>query len=163
LQTVDPLEYATEDLQELEMKEVVYRSVAKQGEAEMLAWMRRAEALRLATVFVGAPSRDATLRLHLSDAYRLRWEHCPGLALGGVAIAERHRTRGEEDARVASKQSAGCSFFVSQAVYDVTAAKEMVHRVAQIMGRSWRLRSRLAPGDLSQDEEVFTADQGHAG
>lgn len=126
LQTVDPLEYATEDLQELEMKKVVYRSVAKQGEAGMLAWMRRAEALRLATVFVGAPSRDATLRLHLSDAYRLRREHCPGLSLGGVAIAERHRTRGEEDARVASKQSAGCSFFVSQAVYDVTATKDLL-------------------------------------
>ncbi len=126
LQTVDPLEYATEDLAGLGVDKLVYRSVAKQDEAEMLAWMQRAQAHRLATVFVGAPSRDATVRLRLSDAYRLRQKHCPGLSLGGVVIAERHRARGEEDARVAFKQHAGCSFFVSQAVYDVTATKDLL-------------------------------------
>lgn len=126
LQTVDPLDYATDDLSELELHKVVYRSVAKQDEAEMVAWMQRAEAQQLSTVFVGAPSRAATVRLRLSDAYRLRQANCPGLLLGGVAIAERHRTRGEEDARIAFKQHAGCSFFVSQAVYDVTATKDLL-------------------------------------
>jgi len=126
LQTVDPLEYATGDLAGLETAKLVYRSVAKQGEDEMLAWMQRAVAQHVSTVFVGAPSAAATLRLRLSDAYRLRAANCPELLLGGVAIAERHRTRGEEDARIAFKQHAGCSFFVSQAVYDVTATKDLL-------------------------------------
>lgn len=126
LQTVDPLEYATGDLAGLDLHKVVYRSVAKMDEAEMLAWMQRADAAELSTVFVGAPSRDATVRLRLSDAYRLRQQQCAALPLGGVVIAERHRMRGEEDARVASKQQAGCSFFVSQAVYDVTATKDLL-------------------------------------
>jgi len=126
LQTVDPLEYATEDLAGLAADKVVYRSVAKQGEAEMLAWMQRAQQRHVSTIFVGAPSRDATVQLRLSDAYRLRQANCPELQLGGVAIAERHRTRGEEDARIADKQGAGCSFFISQAVYDVTATKDLL-------------------------------------
>ncbi len=126
LQTVDPLEYATEDLAALKVDKLVYRSVAKQGQDEMLAWMQRALAHHVSTVFVGAPSADATVRLRLSDAYRLRAANCPELLLGGVAIAERHRTRGEEDARIAFKQHAGCSFFVSQAVYDVTATKDLL-------------------------------------
>lgn len=126
LQTVDPLDYATEDLAGLAVNKVVYRSVAKQNEAQMLAWMERAQAQSVSTVFVGAPSADATVHLRLSDAYRLRAANCPGLRLGGVAIAERHRSRGEEDARIAFKQHAGCSFFVSQAVYDVTATKDLL-------------------------------------
>ncbi len=126
LQTVEPLEYATVDLAGLEVDKLVYRSVAKQGEDELLAWMQRAQAQRVSTVFVGAPSADATVRLRLSDAYRLRSANYPELLLGGVAIAERHRSRGEEDARIAFKQHAGCSFFVSQAVYDVTATKDLL-------------------------------------
>ncbi|MBV1859624.1 MAG: hypothetical protein KUG77_14520 [Nannocystaceae bacterium] len=126
LQTVDPLDYATQDLAGLEMNKVVYRSVAKQGESELVSWMQRAQAHRVATVFVGAPSAEATIRLRLSDAYRLRQANYPELLLGGIAIAERHRARGEEDARIAFKQHAGCSFFVSQAVYDVTATKDLL-------------------------------------
>lgn len=126
METVDPLVYATEDLGTLDLHKIVYRSVAKLDEAAMLAWMERARDHRVSTVFVGAPSRDATVRLRLSDAYRLRRERCDALPLGGVAIAERHRAKGEEDRRLAAKVESGCSFFVSQAVYDVTATKDLL-------------------------------------
>src|SRR6476660_10091134 len=46
--------------------------------------------------------------------------------LGGVAIPERHRRRDDEHLRLLAKQDAGCRFFVTQVVYDVNAAKNLV-------------------------------------
>src|SRR6476469_11257095 len=46
--------------------------------------------------------------------------------LGGVAIPERHSRRENEHLRLIAKQAAGCRFFVSQVVYDVNAAKNLV-------------------------------------
>ena len=126
MEAVDPLEYATRDLGQLDFHRIVYKSVAKAQHAEMRAWMDRALEQDVSTVFVGAPSRDATVLLRLSDAYRLRAEHAAGLRLGGVAIPERHRARATEDERLLAKVAAGCSFFVTQAVYDATAAKDLL-------------------------------------
>jgi 5,10-methylenetetrahydrofolate reductase len=56
----------------------------------------------------------------------LRSDINPGLLLGGVAIPERHVRGGDEHLRMLRKQEAGCSFFVTQVVYDVNAAKDMV-------------------------------------
>jgi 5,10-methylenetetrahydrofolate reductase len=43
-----------------------------------------------------------------------------------VVIAERHETRGGEDERVLRKRERGCSFFISQAVYSVSASKNLL-------------------------------------
>ncbi len=126
LQTVDPLEYATEDLAELSVPKVVYRSVSQLDAAGLGRWMRALRAQGGATVFVGAPSRDAKRSLRLSEAQALRGAEAPDLQLGGVVIAERHRQRGGEDERVLHKRARGCSFFISQAVYDVTATKDLL-------------------------------------
>ncbi len=48
------------------------------------------------------------------------------LLLGGVAIPERHSRRDNEHLRLIAKQEAGCRFFVTQVVYDVNAAKNLV-------------------------------------
>ena len=50
----------------------------------------------------------------------------PDLLLGGVAISERHTRNGAEHLRLVAKQEAGCSYFVTQIVYDVNAAKNLV-------------------------------------
>jgi 5,10-methylenetetrahydrofolate reductase len=77
-------------------------------------------------VFVGASSREKAAATSLSRAYELRTEVRPDLLLGGVAIPERH-TRGRgEHVRLLAKQAAGCSFFVTQIIYDVNAAKNLV-------------------------------------
>ena len=64
--------------------------------------------------------------LSLTDAYPLAREHAPGLILGGIAIAERHIRRQDEHARILAKIADGCRFFVTQAVYDVTATKSLL-------------------------------------
>ena len=77
-------------------------------------------------MFVGASSREKAVATSLLRAYELRTEVRPDLLLGGVAIPERHARRREEHLRLLSKQAAGCSFFVTQIVYDVNAAKDLV-------------------------------------
>jgi 5,10-methylenetetrahydrofolate reductase len=78
------------------------------------------------SVFVGASSREKVVATSLSRAYELRTEVRPGLPLGGVAIPERHARGAKEHLRLIAKQAAGCSFFVTQVVYDVNAAKDLV-------------------------------------
>src|SRR4029078_2317751 len=73
------------------------------------------------------PSSSAPPRpVSLADAQALRTELNPELLLGGVAIPERHSRRENEHLRLIAKQEAGCRFFVSQVVYDLNAAKNLV-------------------------------------
>ena len=62
----------------------------------------------------------------LADAQAMRTELNPDLLLGGVAIPERHSRREDEHLRLIAKQEAGCRFFVTQVVYDLNAAKNLV-------------------------------------
>jgi 5,10-methylenetetrahydrofolate reductase len=55
--------------------------------------------------------------MSLAQATRLAAFHPASLALGGVAIAERHRAGHSESERLHRKTAAGCRFFISQAVY----------------------------------------------
>jgi 5,10-methylenetetrahydrofolate reductase len=78
------------------------------------------------TVLVGAASSGKKARTSLVDAQALRREVNPSMLLGGVAIPERHSRRDDEHLRLLAKQDAGCQFFVTQVVYDVNAAKNLV-------------------------------------
>jgi hypothetical protein len=126
LQTIDPLEYAYAYLSAVALPKIVYRSVSGTQALELMAWLRRLHGLGGAVVLVGAPSKTQAVSLKLSDAYRARLSDVPEVALGGVAIAERHETRGGEDERVLSKIDQGASFFITQAVYSVTASKNLL-------------------------------------
>ena len=105
---------------------VVYRAVGKYEESDLRAWMEAQVAERVLTVFVGASSRHRQSATTLVRAQQLWAQTRPDIRLGGVAIPERHTRRGEEHLRLIAKQEAGCSFFVTQVVYDVNAAKNLV-------------------------------------
>jgi len=64
--------------------------------------------------------------MSVEDAYELRREKNNNIVLGGVTIPERHKSKGNEHIRVFDKISQGCSFFVSQGVYDVNASKDFL-------------------------------------
>jgi hypothetical protein len=123
LPTLPPDRYAEEHLAGLST--VVYRSVGRDDPASFARWLTRDDGGRLA-VLVGAPSRHARPGLALADAYTLARQHAPRLVLGGIAIAERHAQRLDEHQRMLSKAAAGCRFFVTQAVYDVTSTKSLL-------------------------------------
>jgi 5,10-methylenetetrahydrofolate reductase len=64
--------------------------------------------------------------MSVKDACSLRKDVNKNILLGGVTIPERHHSKGDEHIRVFNKVSQGCSFFVSQGVYDVNASKNFL-------------------------------------
>lgn len=126
LPTLDPGDFSARHLQAWDRPVIVYRSAGKHDPAALADWFAAQDPRRVRTVLVGASSSDSRVRTTLAQAQRLCREHAPELALGGVAIPERHATRGDEHERMRAKQAAGVSFFVTQVVYDVGAAKSMV-------------------------------------
>lgn len=127
----DPVSYAYEQLAGIEVPRVVYRCVAPLEAHDLRDSLQRlATAEDAATVLVGAASREQQTQLSLPAAYRLHAEVAPGLPLGGVLIAERHRDGREEHERVLRKMERGCSFFVSQAVYATEDTRNVLSDLA---------------------------------
>jgi hypothetical protein len=126
LPTMDPADYLGRDLAALEVPAIVYRAVGKYREEQFRSWLEEQDPSKALAVFVGSSSRDKAVHTTLARAYELRDEVQPELPLGGVAIAERHGRTGDEHLRLIAKQAAGCSFFITQIVYDVNAAKNLI-------------------------------------
>ncbi|TCK23043.1 methylenetetrahydrofolate reductase [Pseudonocardia endophytica] len=126
LPTIDPATFRARNLEGWSTPVVVYRAVGKYEESDLRAWLEAQDADHTLTVFVGASSRDRQSATSLVRAHELWARTRPDLRLGGVTIPERHTRRGDEHLRLISKQEAGCSFFVTQVVYDVNAAKNLV-------------------------------------
>lgn len=126
LPTMDPADYLERHLEAWHTPVVVYRATAKYGEEELRDWIEKQDPARRMAVFVGAPSRERRVATTLRRAQQIRAEIAPGLLLGAVAIPERHTRKDNEHLRLIDKQETGCSFFVTQVVYDVNAAKNMV-------------------------------------
>jgi hypothetical protein len=126
LPTMDPADYLDRHLQAWHTPVVVYRATAKYTEQALRDWMKNQDTAKRMAVFVGASSQEKHVETTLRTAQQLRTEVNPDLLLGGVAIPERHTRKGAEHLRLIAKQEAGCSYFVTQIVYDVNAAKNLV-------------------------------------
>ena len=126
LPTLDPADYAATYLNSWDRSLVVYRCVGKYTEDELSGWLAAQDTERTSTVFVGASSRETPVQTSLPQAQKLRRETRPDLLLGGVAIPERHTGGRSEHLRLIAKQERGASFFITQVVYDVQAARNLV-------------------------------------
>ncbi len=126
LETLDAFNYAQTYLQALRIPKIIYRAVGKYSSAELSHFLTSAAPTSTLTVFVGAASREQTVTMSMGDAYDLRGRTNSQLLLGGVTIPERHQSKGDEHQRVFHKMAQGCSFFVSQGVYDITASKNFL-------------------------------------
>lgn len=134
LPTISPEQYAYQHLAALSHPKVVYRCVANDTRESFVEWLRTGGPERI-SVLVGAPSRNASTGLGLREAYALVAQHAPDLLLGGITIAERHeRSQGEHE-RILAKSAAGCRFFVTQAIYDVTSTLSLLSDYALALDR----------------------------
>jgi hypothetical protein len=138
LPTIAPDQYASDHLAALARPKIIYRSVASDTREGFAAWLLDARRSTAITVLVGAPSRHAAVGLNLRDAYALVAQHAPALTLGGIAIAERHARGLDEHERILAKADAGCRFFVTQAVYDVTSTLSLLSDYALALGATGR-------------------------
>lgn len=126
IETLDAFDYSEQYLQQLKIPKIIYRSVGKYSEPELAGFLNSASNTNNLTVFVGAASKDQQVSLSIDDAYALKVKTNSELLLGGVTIPERHQVKGDEHLRVFDKIDKGCSFFVSQGVYDVNASKNFL-------------------------------------
>ncbi|HYK98508.1 MAG TPA: hypothetical protein VEU77_09005 [Candidatus Acidoferrales bacterium] len=128
VRTVDPRAYATL-LEELSGRSTItYKSLGDLSETAWSAWLSDT-ADRYGTRYlsvVGRPTSRIHYAMPLLRAIRLAADHPAGFIVGGVAIAERHIEGRSEAARLLAKGTAGCRFFVSQAVYHSTPTIELL-------------------------------------
>ncbi|KQZ67509.1 methylenetetrahydrofolate reductase [Nocardioides sp. Root151] len=124
--TVDPAEYRAEHLEQWGTPVIVYRAVGKYQREDLRSWIAEQDPRRTLSVMVGAASSGSSPSVSLADAQAMSVALNPDLLLGGVAIPERHSRRENEHLRLIAKQEAGCRFFVTQVVYDLNAAKNLV-------------------------------------
>jgi hypothetical protein len=122
LPTIDPAVFHAEHLSGWGSPAVIYRCVGKYTQTDLRTWLGSADPARVLTVFVGASSSHKTVRTRLPQAQTLHHDVRPDLLAGGVAITERP----DEHLRLVAKQARGCTFFISQVIYNTDAAKSMV-------------------------------------
>ncbi|RYZ08132.1 MAG: 5,10-methylenetetrahydrofolate reductase [Myxococcales bacterium] len=126
LQCVDAVDYALDALAALPTPKIVYRCVAPLSPPQLASSLKRLDDASCLSVLVGAASSRQATAMRLSDAYPLAERSAPELPIGGVLIAERHAQTGAEDQRAVTKMDAGCRYFITQAVYSVSATKDLL-------------------------------------
>lgn len=133
MRTLDPRAYSKLLRDKSEKPIITYKSVSQRDEASFIEWLDEAwndYGVR-DTVLVGSPSSEGDIQLSLNDAYNAIAKHPNHFQLGGVTIAERHASKGNEHERLISKSDQGCEFFVSQAVYNAQATIDMLSSYAR--------------------------------
>ena len=127
IQTLAPEEYFRDYLGGINVPGIIYKSIANQTKETFNEWLCKNNQLEH-FVFVGASSsaQIAETNFALTDAYDLRKDFHTHLMLGGITIPERHSKKGDEHKRIFSKTEKGCSFFVSQCVYNVYESKNLL-------------------------------------
>ena len=126
LPTLDPARFHAEHLGDWPGPVIIYRCVGKYAEAELGDWLREVDTERVLSVFVGASTGGKPVQTRLSRAQQLRDDLRADLPLGAVTITERHEAGGDEHLRMLRKQESGCTFFISQVVYNAPATRQLL-------------------------------------
>lgn len=107
-------------------------STAFAGASDQLATSTQNEAV----VIVGGAAASQKLPFTMDDAYRMRLDVAGNVPVGAVAIPERHAAKGNEHERMVQKQrEGGVSFFVTQCVYNLEEAKNLLSDYATLCKR----------------------------
>lgn len=111
---------------------ITYKSVIQSNADDFNLWANEAwEKYGVKDiVLVGSPSKNNTISLSLKNAYNTLVSNENNFFIGGVTIAERHASKGNEHQRLIEKNQQGCNFFISQAIYNPQATIDMLTRYA---------------------------------
>ena len=125
--TIAPEIYSRDFLLDLPVPRIIYKSIANQTKDDFHRWLTQNKEQEY-MVFVGASSHQQVeaSNFSLGDAYELKRDIMPDLLLGGVTIPERHSKKADEHHRIFRKMESGCSFFVSQCVYNINDTKNLL-------------------------------------
>lgn len=122
----DPFEFAKNHLHSLEIPKIIYRPAGKFTKDELTIWVDDVVAHGFYPVFVGVPAPDFIPLTTLPEAYEIWRKHETTSVVGAVTIPERHAVLKDEDQRIIEKMSSGVSYFISQCVFNVDYAKQVI-------------------------------------
>ena len=126
LPTIDPQHYKEQFLSTCKIPAIIYKCVGKYSAEEFITWLHDNEGQQDFAVFVGSASKKQKVNLSITQAYDLKKIHNQPILVGGVTIPERHLKKSDEHIRIFEKMEYGCQFFVSQAVYNIDASKDLL-------------------------------------
>ena len=111
---------------------ITYKSVGQSSVEEFHQWADEAwhDYNVRDVVLVGSPSHKNQVSLSLNEAYSALQDNDNDFFTGGITIAERHASKGNEHQRLIDKYEQGCNFFISQAIYNPQATIDQLTRYA---------------------------------
>lgn len=130
LNALDPLTFASGYLDHLSMPKIIYRPAGKFSAEELSDWLEELHEHNFYPVFVGVPAPDFPVKTSLPEAYKIWSKHQATSVIGAVTIPERHYVLKDEDARMQDKMSCGVSYFISQCVFNLDYARQVIEDLA---------------------------------
>lgn len=126
LKALDPFKFASNYLQSFEISKIIYRPAGKFSISELSEWLDELHQLNFYPVFVGVPAPDFPVKTSLPEAYKIWSTHEATSVIGAVTIPERHALLKDEDKRILDKVDCGVSYFISQCVFNLAYAKQVI-------------------------------------
>jgi hypothetical protein len=126
LKALDPFEFSRDHLHTLNLPKIIYRPAGKFTKDELSQWIEDLVSHNFLPVFVGVPAPDFVPITTLNEAYEIFRKHHEISAVGAVTIPERHAVLNDEQHRMLDKMSNGVSYFISQCVFNVDYAKQVI-------------------------------------
>ncbi|GAA4459633.1 hypothetical protein GCM10023189_33600 [Nibrella saemangeumensis] len=130
LTALDPLVFASGYLESLPLPKIIYRPAGKFSADELADWLETLHEHTFYPVFVGVPVPDYPVKTSLPDAYQIWSKHRDTSVIGAVTIPERHHLLNDEDVRILDKMSCGVSYFISQCVFNLDYARQVIDDLA---------------------------------
>jgi len=130
LNSLDPLLFASEYLGTLNVPKIIYRPAGKFSAEELSEWLDALHKQRFYPVFVGVPAPDFPVKTSLPEAYKIWRKNEETSVIGAVTIPERHKILQDEDVRILDKMECGVSYFISQCVFNLDYAKQVIEDLA---------------------------------
>ena len=130
INALDPLTFAASYLNTLRVPKIIYRPTGKFSAAELTGWLDELHERQFYPVFVGVPAPDYPVKTSLPEAYQLWSRHQNTSVVGAVTIPERHNVLKDEDVRILDKMNSGVSYFISQCVFNLDYAKQVIEDLA---------------------------------
>ncbi len=123
---LDPFYYASTYLKPLQKPKIIYRPAGKFTKEELRNWLSELHEFDFYPIFVGIPSPDFQPLTSLKDAYRLWKVFADKSVIGAITIPERHALLQDEDLRIIDKMNSGVSYFISQCIFNINYAKDVI-------------------------------------
>ena len=130
INALDPFTFASQHLSALQVPKIIYRPAGKFSADELSEWLQQLHTHQFHPVFVGVPAPDFPVKTSLPEAYKIWEAYQETSVIGAVTIPERHEVLKDEDVRMLDKMDSGVSYFISQCVFDIAYAKQVVKDLA---------------------------------